>query len=134
MGVGNKGSWSKRTSNYMIPNATATYNPPQRYDNCKICKVLDEEGDTNNLYEEHTSDVAVGCPRFANMPTKIRTKYATKAKICPNCLDPKFIFHYKQKPSLSYFLRPRYWTKVFFSLVYFCHLKNQSKDVKMSLF
>ena len=82
----------KGKASYMVPNATATFNPPRRYEKCRICVTLDAEGNTFGLYEDHTADVASGCPRFAAMTTKDRCKYGQIAKLCHFCLDANFIY------------------------------------------
>ena len=75
-----------------LPRAAITYKQPQRDEECRICIVLNTEGDTDQIFEEHTHNVAIGCPRFAVMPVKEKLEYAKKAKLCIRCLDPKYIF------------------------------------------
>ena len=53
---------------------------------CCICKILNAEGDTDQIFEDHTHDCAAGCPRFASMPVNECLEYAKKAKLClQNC-------------------------------------------------
>ena len=75
-----------------LPREAIAYKPPQRDEACRICIVLNTEGDTDQIFEEHTHNIAVGCPRFASMPAKEKLEYAKKAKLCISCLDPKYIY------------------------------------------
>ena len=43
-----------------------TFQKPQTYMDCRICKVLQKQG-ASNLFEKHISDYATGCPKFASM-------------------------------------------------------------------
>ena len=38
------------------------FNPPKKDNDCRICKVLESEGDTEDLYEAHHHSYATGCP------------------------------------------------------------------------
>ena len=76
----------------LVPNANQSFRPPQRWESCRICLVLDKEGKTAGLYENHTHDVAAGCPVFVAMDTAERFRYATKAKLCIFCLDADFVY------------------------------------------
>merc|ERR1711952_524821 len=86
---GNKDKQNKKDWN---SSANVTFKPPQRYEKCRICTVLDGEGKTSGLYEAHTADNGAGCPVFAAMKMSDRWKYATKAKMCIFCLDGDFVF------------------------------------------
>ena len=72
--------------------AMATYNPPRRDEACRICVTLDGFGDTRDLYDQHTSNFATGCPRFAAMKTTERLELTKKARMCLRCLDPDWVW------------------------------------------
>ena len=69
-----------------------SFKKPQRLDSCRICKLLDREGQTQGLYEEHHTDNPIGCPVFAQMDTQTKHSYARKARMCLHCLDGDYIW------------------------------------------
>ena len=79
------------TANY---TAALIYNPPQRDENCRICLTLEADGDTTDLYDDHTQNFATGCPRLAAMSQKDKNVIVRKAKLCINCLDPEFVYKF----------------------------------------
>ena len=91
-GSGQWGGGRNQQSNPPKIDATVVYNPPQRDDNCRVCVTLESQGDTANLYDEHTHNVASGCPRFSALGTKDRLDIARKAKLCLSCLDAEYIW------------------------------------------
>ena len=72
-----------------------SFKRPQRFDSCRVCKLLDKEGTTSGLYEEHLTDNVIGCPVFALMDVETRLSYARRAKLCLHCLDGEYVW----KPS-----------------------------------
>ena len=68
-----------------------TFKYPQRFDKCRVCSLLDKEGITEGLYEEHLTDNPVGCPLFAKMGIEDKSRYIVKAKMCWSCLDGDYI-------------------------------------------
>ena len=88
-GNGNRGG--KRPTPSIIPTAAVAFKPARRYEDCRVCNQLSAEGDTAGLYDNHTHDVAQGCPRFVGMGQKKRADIANKVKFCLNCLDAEFI-------------------------------------------
>ncbi len=64
---------------------------PQRLDECRVCSVLDKEGVTGELYEEHLTDNPVGCPLFAKMSLADKARYIAQARMCWSCLDGEYI-------------------------------------------
>ena len=68
------------------------YKPPRRDENCRICNMLETEGDTDNLYDDHIHNFPTGCPRYINMTMKQRADIARKAKLCLNCHDPEYTY------------------------------------------
>ena len=69
-----------------------THNPPVRMPDCRVCKILEDSGDTRQLYDNHHSNYPTGCPRFISMSVEQRRDTAIKAKFCLKCLDPKYKF------------------------------------------
>ena len=67
------------------------FKKPQTFD-CRICKILDEEGIEEDLYNNHWSDSPLGCPYFAQMDHESKIEYARKARLCFGCLDNDYIF------------------------------------------
>ena len=74
-----------------------TFKYPQRLDGCRICSILDQEGITGGLYDEHLTDNPVGCPLFAKMTLENKAKYQAKARMCWSCLDGEYIHKPGQK-------------------------------------
>ena len=70
----------------------AAYNPPKKDNECRICKVLESEGDTDDLYEEHHHNYPTGCPRYIKMSIVERYQAACKAKLCLKCHDPSYTY------------------------------------------
>ena len=68
---------------------------------CRICKVLEAQGNAVDLFEGHVSEFATGCPKFAAMGTEQRMLVAREAKYCINCMgkETKFsLSHIKDCP------------------------------------
>ena len=61
--------------------AALIYSPPQRDENCRICLALEADGDTTDLYDDHTQNFATGCPRLAAMSKKDKNVIVRKAKL-----------------------------------------------------
>ena len=64
---------------------------PFRDEKCRVCRQLEDDGDTEDLYEDHFSNTAYGCPRFAKMTVSQRRNIAFKARMCYFCLDSKYV-------------------------------------------
>ena len=69
-----------------------TFKPPTKLTDCRICRALEEKGDTRQLYDDHHSNYATGCPRFIAMSVEERREICIRAKFCLRCLDPKYKF------------------------------------------
>ena len=76
---------------------SALFGTVHRNEKCRICKILEEDGDCRELYEDHYTSFPAGCPRFAQMTTGQRKKIATRAKICHHCLDFKHVHRHGVK-------------------------------------
>ena len=71
-----------------------TFSKPQKFDECRICKVLQKQGGTN-LFENHISDYATGCPNFAKLGNEQRLVVAREAKFCMKCMGKEVKFSYQ---------------------------------------
>ena len=69
----------------------SSFTAATRYENCKICKVLEDDGDYEDLYDDHFGKTPFGCPRFANMTCGTRLQMVYRTKICQFCLDPNYV-------------------------------------------
>ena len=66
-------------------------NGAERYDECRICKHLAEEG-KDGVYDSHLSTYPTGCPLFIAMPISQRRAVAMKCNLCVQCLDPEIVW------------------------------------------
>ena len=81
----------------------AHFPKPKRLATCRICKVLESQGVTDGLFENHVSDFATGCPKFAAMGIDQRMVISREAKFCVNCMakDIKFSFQHNRECSVK---------------------------------
>lgn len=72
------------------------YREPERDDNCRNCKALDENGETKmfnpgigmvEIYKGHHSSCPMGCPIYTIMMIMERLKWAWIAKLCVSFHD-----------------------------------------------
>ena len=87
---GGGGGFNNRRSGNV--KAHVSYNPPVNLPDCRVCRALEDRGDTRQLYDEHHSNYPTGCPRFIAMSTEERRKISMEAKLCLRCLDPSYKF------------------------------------------
>ena len=88
------GNGSTQKSGFEMPNLWM-YDPPKRDVNCRICKTLENTGDTIQLYDNHVNSYPTGCPRYIGFSITERNAIARKAKFCLKCHDPNYIFQHK---------------------------------------
>ena len=69
----------------------SSFTAATRYEECKICKVLEDDGDYEDLYDDHFGKTPFGCPRFASMTCGTRLQMVYRTKICQFCLDPNYV-------------------------------------------
>ena len=81
---------SKSSSNCL--KGLVAYNPPRKDNDCRICKALEAEGDTDMLYEDHHHNYPTGCPRYITMTIVERYRIACKAKLCLKCHEPSYLY------------------------------------------
>ena len=73
------------------PPNLVSYKPAIRDEQCRICKTLEVNGDTKQLYDNHVSNYPTGCPRFVGMSVNRRYFISLQAKFCIQCQDPEYI-------------------------------------------
>ena len=84
---------------------------PRRNEKCRVCKVLESEGDNEDLYDDHYGASAYGCPRMAGMITTERLRVGKKAQLCLDCLDADFVYRPRSKHlSCPVAERPQFYT------------------------
>ena len=83
-----QGSWNKKS----VVTSLLSFKPPVKLTDCRICRALEEKGDTRQLYDDHHSNYPTGCPRFIAMSVEERREICIQAKFCLRCLDPKYKF------------------------------------------
>ena len=74
------------------------FKTPQRYEECRVCVHLSTKKSHQNLFENHLSNYATGCPKFAEATMEMRRSLVEKIKLCSQCFHPDIIFtpgHYK---------------------------------------
>ena len=74
--------------------ALIAYKPSRRDERCRVCRQLEEEGDTTDLYDEHLHNYPSGCPRYIQMNIRERSRICYEAKICMKCHDPEYVYQY----------------------------------------
>ena len=89
-GPGKKTGISPSTTNLQghNPKSLIVYNSPKNDPACRICQILKSNGDTNNLYKNHHSNFATGCPRFITQSLKDLACIGRLANICLSCHNP----------------------------------------------
>ena len=90
-GVSGSGGDSKNQGNNQVkadklPTGHTFFPQPKKYDDCRICKVLQAQGGSSGLFLNHISDYATGCPLFASLGTEQRFVVVKEAKLCPRCM------------------------------------------------
>ena len=75
-----------------VPSGHINFPQPKRLQSCRICQVLKAQGETVGLFENHFSDYATGCPKFAKMGTDQRMVTAREARFCINCMSKEVKF------------------------------------------
>ena len=91
-------------------NSNAKFKNGTRYEKCRICTMLESQGDTD-VYEDHFSSLVIGCPRLASMGTVERRKYVDLAQICRFCLDAQYVHRKGSKHvNCPVFQRPQNYT------------------------
>ena len=87
-----RGESSSSTGDGRIKSSHNLFKKPRKFDECRICAVLETEGVDNDLYEDHISDDVVGCPKFQAMSCDERRRISLKAKFCLRCCDKDTVF------------------------------------------
>ena len=79
----------------VLPKVTAEifFKTAQTYDECRVCVHLEATGQQHpDLFDNHLSNYATGCPKFIQATTELRKSIATKIKLCRQCFHPDVIF------------------------------------------
>ena len=77
--------------------AVKLFKRPERFEQCRICRVLENEGNCEGVYEDHYGNQPFSCPKFADMTNSERRRLITAAKMCIFCLDQDYIHKTGQK-------------------------------------
>ena len=87
---------SKKTPEPVLsPKVTADifFNPPQRFDECRIClNIATTNPACPELFENHLSNYPTGCPKFIEATVNERKPMILKPKFCKMCLNPDVIY------------------------------------------
>ena len=69
------------------------FRTPQQFDECRICIHLTAtKKNHQNLFENHLSTYATGCPKFIEASMELRRTLVDKVKLCPQCFHPDLVF------------------------------------------
>ena len=81
-----------------VPTGHTNFPQPRQFPDCRVCQVLDKQGGASELFINHVSDYATGCPKFASLGTDQRLVIAKEANLCPKCMgkDVKNNFQHKK--------------------------------------
>ena len=87
----------KPTDSYSKSSSHASYNPPKRDPNCRVCchmKEVQKVAPMPNtvFYENHLSSYVTGCPQFIAMDMTERFKMVADIKMCNRCFNPDVNF------------------------------------------
>ena len=77
--------------------AVKLFKRPERFELCRICRVLENEGNCEGIYEDHYGNQPFSCPKFADMTNSERRRLTTAAKMCIFCLDGDYVHKTGQK-------------------------------------
>ena len=106
------GSESRSRSKRNLSRGVIKFSQAVRLESCRICKALDSIGDSRCLYEDHWSNLPIGCPRFmTTMTSSERKKIIKVAQICKFCFDPIFVRYPRSRhPKCPVFERSQKYT------------------------
>ena len=96
--VSQRGNQRRRSSdNHDVPETMLFHKTPIRDENCRVCNTLSANGDTRQLYDNHTSNFPTGCPRYMGMTVTKRHEIAAAAKFCLCCHNPDYVWSFNDK-------------------------------------
>ena len=88
-------STAKKKPDSVKMTAEIFFRPAQRFGECRICVSLSATSSgEQNLFDNHLSNYATGCPKFMEATTETRKNLVRKVKLCPQCFHPDVIFAY----------------------------------------
>ena len=83
----------KKNDNPMKVTVELFFNPPETYDECRVCVHLAATGHNHpGLFDNHLSNYVTGCPKFIQATTEHRKVLASQIKLCKQCFHPDVIF------------------------------------------
>ena len=78
------------------------FRTPETHAECRVCVHLSATGQNHpDLFENHLSNYATGCPKFIEASTEFRKTLVSKIKLCKQCFHPDLIVtreHYNECP------------------------------------
>ena len=86
-----------RSDQYEKNPGIVNFAKAKRYEECRVCGGLETDGKTTGLYDNHSSNLVTGCPRFQAMTVDDRRDVCIRAKLCLKCTDPKMIHSQKHR-------------------------------------
>ena len=91
-------------------SADLFFKEPQKYDDCRICLHISATvRNARNLFENHTSTYATGCPKFSESSMEARRR---QSKALPTVLSPGC--NLRQVPSsVLFFLKTKKEKQIF---------------------
>ena len=93
---GNAAAAAKKKGDFTPPikvTAELFFKSPQKFEECRICVHLSAtKKNHQNLFENHLSNYATGCPKFVEATMEMRRSLVDKIKICPQCFHPDVVF------------------------------------------
>ena len=93
-------STEKKTGNKAT--ADVFFRQSKVFNQCRICTHLSATGSHHDLFINHLSNYATGCPKFIEAAPELRRTLARKVKFCSQCFNPDLIWtpaHMKECPS-----------------------------------
>ena len=64
---------------------------PYRFDDCLICKHLEQKGGQTDLFVNHVGKFPTGCPKFLGVSQQEKFSIIKKLNMCITCLNPSSI-------------------------------------------
>ena len=81
----------------------------KRFEECRVCAVLEQDGKTGGLYDNHSNNFVTGCPSFHAMTVDERRDVCIRAKLCLKCTDPKVVHSQKHRNECKVGKKSKLW-------------------------
>ena len=72
--------------------AEVFFRQPKTFNECRVCTHLSATGTHSDLFVNHLSNYATGCPKFMEASPEVRKTLARKIKFCSQCFHPDIIW------------------------------------------